>query len=153
MMEFSVTPAELSDARFIIEANRAMALETENKELDINVLQKGVQAVLTNPYHGEYWIAKKAGQPAGCLMITYEWSDWRNGQFWWIQSVYVMPEYRRQGVFRALFDHIQENAKADYNCCGLRLYVEKSNQRAQNTYASLGMAFTDYDLYELDFTK
>jgi ribosomal protein S18 acetylase RimI-like enzyme len=151
-MELKVTPAELEDAPFIIHANKAMARETEEKELDTDILQKGVQSVLTQPYHGEYWIAKTPEKRAGCLMITFEWSDWRNGQFWWIQSVYVMPEYRRKGVFRSLFNSIKNKAQADLNCCGLRLYVEKSNQRAQKTYTFLGMRQTDYNLFEIDFT-
>ena len=138
------TPA---DAGALIEFNAAMALETEGKELLPDVIGAGVHSLLADPAGGFYVVAEDDG-PIGSLMITKEWSDWRNGTFWWIQSVYVLPRFRRQGVYKALYRHVQELAVKDAKVCGFRLYVERENSRAQATYAALGMKQTRYLVFE-----
>lgn len=138
------TPA---DAGVLIEFNAAMALETEGKELLPEVIGAGVRSLLANPMAGFYVLAE-ADRVIGSLMITNEWSDWRNGAFWWIQSVYVRPEFRRQGVYRTLYRHVQEMAAKDPAVCGFRLYVERENSRAQATYSALGMNQTHYLVFE-----
>jgi ribosomal protein S18 acetylase RimI-like enzyme len=139
------TPA---DAPPLVEFNCAMALETEGKELLPEVIGAGVRALLANPAAGFYVVAESDGRVVGALLITKEWSDWRNGTFWWIQSVYVRPELRRQGVYKTLYRHVQEMAAKDPGVCGFRLYVERENARAQSTYASLGMKETHYRVFE-----
>lgn len=138
------TPA---DAGALIEFNAAMALETERKELLPEVIGAGVRSLLGNPAAGFYVLAEK-DSVVGSLMITKEWSDWRNGTFWWIQSVYVRPEFRRQGVYRNLYRHVQDLASKDSAVCGFRLYVERENDRAQATYGALGMKQTRYLVFE-----
>jgi ribosomal protein S18 acetylase RimI-like enzyme len=138
------TPA---DAGVLIEFNAAMALETEGKELLTDVIGAGVRSLLGNPAAGFYVVAEQ-DSVLGSLMITKEWSDWRNGTFWWIQSVYVRPEFRRQGVYRSLYRHVQEIAAKDPAVCGFRLYVERENSHAQATYRSLGMKETHYKVFE-----
>jgi len=142
-----IRPAERSDALAVAEWNGAMAWETEHKRLDPNVLQRGVTAVFDEPRRGFYLIAERDGQPVGCLLVTYEWSDWRNGDFWWIQSVYVAPDARRLGVFRALYGDAASRAR-QADAVGLRLYVETENARAQRTYRELGMEECRYLMYE-----
>lgn len=124
-----------------------MAWETEQKRLEPAVLMRGVRAVLDEPRRGFYLIAEHEGRAAGCLLVTYEWSDWRNGDFWWIQSVYVLPEARRAGVFRALYADVARRAKQE-GAVGLRLYVETENLRAQHVYRELGMERCHYLMYE-----
>ncbi len=126
----------------------AMALETEKKALDPGTVEKGIHAVLDEPRRGVYFIAERDGAAAGTLMLTYEWSDWRNGDWWWIQSVYVAPSHRRQGVYAALYAHVLAAARAEPGVCGLRLYVERDNRGAQQTYEGLGMADAGYRMYE-----
>jgi ribosomal protein S18 acetylase RimI-like enzyme len=126
----------------------AMALETEHKHLDPATVERGIHAVLEQPRRGAYFVADRDGVAAGTLMLTYEWSDWRNGDWWWIQSVYVAPEHRRQGVYAALYGHVLAAAKGDPAVCGLRLYVEHNNANAQKTYESLGMLDAGYRMYE-----
>ena len=138
------TPA---DAQALIEFNAAMALETERKELLPEVIGAGVRSLLANPAAGFYVVAEQDGV-IGSLMITREWSDWRNGTFWWIQSVYVRPQFRRQGVYTHLYRHVQDLASQDPAVCGFRLYVERENDRAQKTYAALGMKQTGYLVFE-----
>ena len=138
------TPA---DAGVLIEFNAAMALETEGKELLPDVIGAGVRSLLGNPAAGFYLLAEE-DSAVGSLMITKEWSDWRNGTFWWIQSVYVRPQFRRQGIYKNLYRHVQELASKDPAVCGFRLYVERENDRAQATYAALGMKQTHYLVYE-----
>jgi ribosomal protein S18 acetylase RimI-like enzyme len=119
--------------------------------LDINRLRSGVDAIFDDPARGWYLISEVNGLRAGQMMITYEWSDWRNGMFWWIQSVYVVPEMRQRGVFRALYAQIEELARQQGGAvCGLRLYVEIHNRRAQETYRSCGMQETAYRVFEVD---
>jgi ribosomal protein S18 acetylase RimI-like enzyme len=150
-MDVRIRPAEISDGPVIARFNAAMARETEHLELDHERLSSGVEAVLLDASKGFYLVAEHDGSPAGQMMITYEWSDWRNGVFWWIQSVYVAPAWRRQGVFRGLYRHALDQARAQGSVCGLRLYVESANEGARRTYEELGMTKTVYDMFEVDF--
>lgn len=143
-----VRPATLADAPFIARFNASLARETEAIELDPERLLAGVAAALEDPSKARYLIAESGAHPIGQLMVTYEWSDWRNGWFWWIQSVYVRPEARRRGVFRALFEHIEQLARQDPQVIGLRLYVEAGNRAAQETYRKMGMQGTGYQVLE-----
>jgi ribosomal protein S18 acetylase RimI-like enzyme len=150
-----IRPATRDDADTIVEFNRAMALETENRQLDLPTLRQGIRAFLENSGYGSYIMAElpedKSRKPVGQLMITYEWSDWRNGVFWWIQSVYVAPERRGRGVFRAMYDNISAKAKSDPKVCGIRLYVERENRSAQTVYQRVGLVPSVYTVYEQDF--
>jgi GNAT superfamily N-acetyltransferase len=129
-----------------------MAMETEHRQLDADTVTKGIQAMADNPQLGFYLGAYSTdNQLVGMCAVTYEWSDWRNGRFWWIQSVYVLPQYRAQGVFKTLYNHIESMAKEDSACCGIRLYMEKDNHRARQVYQKLGLRTTEYDLLEKDF--
>lgn len=125
-----------------------MALETERKELFPAVVRAGVRHLLRNPDSGFYVIAEAGAQVAGSLMITTEWSDWRNGNFWWIQSVYVRPRFRRRGVYKRLYRYVQDLAADNRAVCGFRLYVERENRRAQAAYRAVGMVKTRYLLFE-----
>ena len=129
--------------------NSAMALETESVVLDAERVAAGVAALLADPAKGFYTLAEAEGAVVGQTLVTYEWSDWRNGVFWWLQSVYVTPEWRGRGVFRRLFEHIETRARSE--ACGLRLYVERHNHSAARVYETLGFTPTVYDLYEKDF--
>jgi len=144
----TIRKAERRDADAIAGFNSAMALETEGKALLPERVNPGVLRLLNDPSLGFYVVAERSGEVVGSLMVTNEWSDWRNGLFWWIQSVYIVPAARRQGVYRALYDFVRDMARADPGICGFRLYVEKDNTAAQRTYSSLGMAPTDYLVYE-----
>jgi len=139
---------EMRDADAIAAYNAAMAFETEGKELIPEVIGAGVRRLIESPQLGFYLVAEHEGRVVACLMITNEWSDWRNGLFWWIQSVYVHVDFRRRGVYRRMYEEVRALAKADPGVCGFRLYVEKENEVAHSTYASLGMKETDYLLYE-----
>ena len=125
-----------------------MAMETEGKRLKPEVIGRGVRRLLEQPQYGFYVIAEIDQQVAGTLMVTTEWSDWRDGLFWWIQSVYVLEQHRRKGVYRAMYEHIRTLAADNEDVCGYRLYVEKYNNAAQRTYSALGMEQTEYLLYE-----
>lgn len=149
--DVKVRPATAGDTERLVDFNRAMAEESEDKGLDVATLRRGVGHLLAHPAEGFYLMAERHGEPAGALMVTYEWSDWRNGRFWWIQSVYVRPEHRRRGVYRALHDHVRERARRDAEACGLRLYVERENTGAMATYRALGMVETRYRMYEEEF--
>ena len=140
-----------SDLETIAGFNSAMAQETEGITLDMGRLKLGVAAVLGDDNLGFYLLAETQGQAVGQLMITTEWSDWRNAYFWWIQSVYVASGFRRQGVYRALDDHVRAEAGKLPNVCGLRLYVDRDNHVAQAVYAGLNMQHSNYDMYEIDF--
>ncbi|CAH1386220.1 GNAT family N-acetyltransferase [Candidatus Nitrotoga sp. M5] len=146
--ELLIRFAESRDALVITKFNRAMALETELKELTPEVISKGVNNLLNNPSLGFYVVAENDDEVIGSLMVTTEWSDWRNGIFWWVQSVYIEPNERRKGAYTKLYNFIKESAKNNPNVCGFRLYVEKENILAQNTYKALGMIETDYRIYE-----
>lgn len=136
------------DAGVLVEFNAAMALETEGKELLPEVIGAGVRSLLRRESSGFYLVAEDSGRVVGSLLVTKEWSDWRNGDFWWIQSVYVRPQFRRRGVYKRLYRHIQEMAAKDPGVCGFRLYVERENARAQTTYRALGMKETRYLVFE-----
>ena len=136
------------DATVLAEFNAAMALETEGKELLPEMIGAGVRSLLGRPGSGFYVVAEDEGQVVGSLLITKEWSDWRNGDFWWIQSVYVRPAWRRRGIYKRLYRHVQELAAKDPAVCGFRLYVERQNKQAQNTYRRLGMKETHYLVFE-----
>lgn len=146
----TIRPATPTDIPALVQWNRAMAMETESRALDAAVLTKGVAAVLDEPRRGFYLLAERAGAPCGGLLVTCEWSDWRNGDFWWLQSVYVEVAARGQGVFRALYDAVESRARAA-GAVGIRLYVERDNRRAQAVYAARGMHATAYHLYEHEF--
>jgi GNAT superfamily N-acetyltransferase len=148
--EITVRPATLDDVEFLVRGNAEMAVETEDLSLELDRLRNGVRAMFDDPARGFYLIAEIDGASAGQMMITYEWSDWRNGVFWWIQSVYTVPEHRRRGVFRALYAHAEDLALRQGNVCGLRLYVEASNDRAQAIYLRCGMRETAYKMFEVD---
>jgi ribosomal protein S18 acetylase RimI-like enzyme len=140
-----------TDAETIARYNVALAKETEHFDLDPERTLRGVHGMFDDPSRGFYLVAESGGAIVGQLMITYEWSDWRNGVFWWIQSVYVQKEFRVQKVFRSLYDHVVSKAKEQGNVCGIRLYVEKNNATAHAVYLKLGMNVTEYDLLEVDF--
>lgn len=143
-----VREADIKDSSAIANFNIAMAWETEEKKLDKKTITAGVTSLFNKPELGFYLVAETKGDVVASLMITKEWSDWRNGLFWWIQSVYVKPDYRRQGVYRALYQRVLELANNDPEVCGCRLYVEKENLNAQKTYKALGMEETHYKMYE-----
>jgi ribosomal protein S18 acetylase RimI-like enzyme len=143
--------ATMADIDALAQNHRAMALETENKTLDTLVTLRGTRAVLDDSSKGFYLIAERAGEMVGQLLITFEWSDWRSGVFWWIQSVYVVPHARRTGVYRALHDYVLTEARKAKDVCGVRLYVDKDNRQAQSTYRAMGMQPAHYDIYEVDF--
>lgn len=143
-----VRPAVAQDADVLARFNTAMALETEGKRLLGDVVGAGVRRLLAEPALGFYLVACAGAEIVGSAMVTTEWSDWRNGRFWWIQSVYVVPPWRRRGVFRALYAQIRAAAASEPDVCGFRLYVEQHNRVAQATYAALGMKTTDYRLLE-----
>lgn len=143
-----VRNARLRDVPALTEFNIAMAKETENKVLSDAKVKAGMSAVIRHPGHGFYLVAEVNGQIAGSLLITREWSDWREGVFWWIQSVYVPPKFRKRGIYRALYDAIKARAKSNPEVCGFRLYVEKNNRAAMAVYSKLGMIETDYRIYE-----
>ena len=146
---YETRPAVHEDAETIARYNQAMAKETEGKTLDLSMLVPGVQRVFDEPAHGQYLVAEsEQGEVVGCLLITYEWSDWRNAQVWWVQSVYVHPEHRRQGIFKKLYQAVRELGEQTGGVCGYRLYVERDNARAQQTYEGLGMTKTPYLMYE-----
>lgn len=150
-MKVSIRPATPADAATIAGFNAAMARETEGLELDFERLLRGVEAVLADSSKGRYWVAELDGRLVGQMLITFEWSDWRNGAFWWIQSVYVEPASRRRGIFRALYEHVEALARSEPGVCGLRLYVEQHNERAQQAYLRLGMKPAPYRIFEVDF--
>jgi GNAT superfamily N-acetyltransferase len=143
----SIRLAEPSDLEFIVASNQQLAEETERLQLDAGTLREGVRAILEGRVPGRYWVAERDGQPVGQLMITFEWSDWRNRMVWWIQSVYVLPAARKFGVFRALYDHARAEAQAA-NAGGLRLYVDTRNTRAQAVYTAIGMNGDHYRVFE-----
>ncbi|NBC87476.1 MAG: GNAT family N-acetyltransferase [Bacteroidetes bacterium] len=140
--------ADRSDAETLVAFNRAMAAETEDKSLNLDALRSGVRALLLNEDKGFYLVAEREARIVGSLMITTEWSDWRDGTFWWVQSVYVRPDARRQGVYTALYTEVKDRARAEPDVCGLRLYVEKDNAAARDAYRTLGMKETPYRMYE-----
>ena len=142
-----IRKATPTDASVIIDFQQKMAWETEELTLELAIVSKGVNAVFTNLSCGQYWVAEEKGIVVASLLITYEWSDWRNSDVWWFQSVYVLPDYRRTGIFRSMYNFIKNEAEKQ-NVAGLRLYVETNNSRAQKTYEALGMRSEHYTMYE-----
>jgi GNAT superfamily N-acetyltransferase len=147
-MSLTIRRALPTDAPTVVDFNARLAEESEGKRLDRALLEPGVAAALADPHKAVYFLACDVDEPLGQISITYEWSDWRNGWFWWIQSVFVRPEHRQRGVFRALYRHLEELARNDASVIGLRLYVEDENLRAQKTYENLGMQPTTYFVLE-----
>ncbi len=143
-----VRDARTEDVETLVEFNIRLAEETESKALDREILARGVCAALADPARLRYWVAEVDGGVVGQAAATREWSDWRNGWFWWFQSVYVLADARGQGVFRALYQHIRETARSEADVIGLRLYVEHENRSAQATYRNLGMAPGGYQVFE-----
>ena len=146
-MSITVRAAAPADVDRIARFNRAMARETEGRELEPSVVRAGVEALLADPDRGSYWIAEREGEVAGQALVTTEWSDWRNAEIWWIQSVYVAPDHRRAGVYRALHRHLRDRAR-QRGAAGLRLYVDRDNRRARSAYRELGMEEARYVMYE-----
>lgn len=140
--------ATQADVPVIAEFQLAMALETEDLRLHLPTTLNGVEAVIGNRSLGRYVLAEKDGKVVGSLLVTLEWSDWRNGEYWWIQSVYVVPEARGEGVFKGLYAHVKAMAEADPAVRGLRLYVDRRNAAAQQVYTKLGMNGDHYQVFE-----
>lgn len=146
--DITTRTATSDDVDLLARFNENMARETENKTLALETVRAGVQALLDDPTRGFYLVAVRDEEVVGSCMITTEWSDWRNGAFWWIQSVYVRPEARRTGVYTALHRAVRRRAQATDDVCGLRLYVERGNEAARETYEALGMMEMSYRMYE-----
>ena len=147
----SIRKAGSADVETMVEFNVAMARETEDKGLDREIVTNGGRAVIEDPTRGVYLLAEFEGRLVGQLMVTYEWSDWRNGNFWWIQSVYVLPDFRGKKIFSILYRDVEATAKSEGGVAGLRLYVEKDNRVARKVYVNMGMRESDYRMYEIDF--
>lgn len=161
-MDYRIRDANEGDGALLAQWAVAMALETEHKRLDPDTVRAGVDAGIADPGRARYFVAmheaalagrETVAEPVGTLMLTREWSDWRNGEWWWIQSVYVTPGHRRRGVFRALYRHVERQARAGEGVIGLRLYVERGNRGAHATYAALGMVDAGYDILEQEFGR
>ena len=150
-----IRPARTDDVEALVGFNLAMALETEGRRLDAYLLRQGVCAVLESPALGFYLMAQlpeeDSGAVVGQLLVTFEWSDWRNANFWWIQSVYVSPSWRRRGVYRRMYETVLHDARERTDVCGIRLYVEKDNEVAQSVYRTLNLQQTQYQIWEVDF--
>jgi GNAT superfamily N-acetyltransferase len=144
----TVRAATPADTAVVVEFNRLLAQESESKTLDRAVLTAGVAAQLADPAKGRYFLAEENGEVLGQVGLTFEWSDWRNGWMWWIQSVYVRSDARRRGIFRALFEHVRQAAHLEGQVVGLRLYVDRDNVGAQRTYERLGMQVSGYFVLE-----
>ena len=149
-MSIAIRRAKSDDATTIVCFNTEMALETEGLELSAPTVSAGVRRLLDDPARGFYFVAERSGEIVGQLMITLEWSDWRNGWWWWIQSVYVSPAARRSGVYSMLYAHARSEAQ-EAGAVGMRLYVDRRNTDAQSTYVALGMRESGYLFYELEF--
>ena len=158
-MNISIRDATRADIECIAEFQQAMAIETEGRALDPSTIRQGITSVFDDPRKGFYIVAVASAnnddalqKVVGSLLMTYEWSDWSNATHWWIQSVYVDAAWRRRGVYRAMYDHILAMTKGRSDICSIRLYVERTNTIAQQTYNNLGMYHSHYDLYEIDLT-
>ena len=150
MNQISIREGNISDTPTISKFQQQMALETESKILNEWTVRQGVESVLKCPNKGFYIIAEADSKIIGSLLVTFEWSDWRNATFWWIQSVYVKPDHRQRGVYRALNQEVLNLAKDHGSICGIRLYVDKTNDVAQWVYRNLGMSESNYDMYEIE---
>jgi len=143
-----IRPAEERDTPVLADFNLALASETEDRALDRPVVERGVRTLRSRPEDGFYLVAERDGQVVGSLMVTREWSDWSAAFYWWIQSVYVRPSFRRGGIYRALYERVKTLASERADVCGLRLYVERNNEAARMTYEALGMREAPYAVYE-----
>ena len=150
-MDISIRESRPQDLEVIVRFNSAMALETEGKILKPEIVTRGVKRALEDPERSRYFLAESDGKVIGQIMFTLEWSDWRDAWFWWIQSVFVDPDYRGRGVFSRLYRFLYDLARDDPEVCGLRLYVETANDHAQNVYHALGMEKTGYLVMEAVF--
>ena len=148
-----IRPAVSTDVETIAHFNIALCRETEGRELDPVTVTNGVRRFVSEPNRGRYFVAQIDGNLVGQAAHTFEWSDWRNGEIWWIQSVYVHPHFRGKGVFRTLFMHIKELGEADVDCCGIRLYMERENETARESYRRLGFSETGYVVFERLFSR
>ncbi|WP_299079594.1 GNAT family N-acetyltransferase [uncultured Paraglaciecola sp.] len=148
MSKINIRVAQSHDLTSLVNFNQLMAFETEQKKLDESTLSQGVAALIADTNKGFYLVAEQNEQVIGSLMVTTEWSYWRNGVFWWIQSVYIAPDYRRKGVYGQLYQQVKALAAQQKDVCGFRLYVEKENLIAQKTYEALGMEQSHYLMYE-----
>lgn len=146
-MMITIRKATSEDTEAIIDFQQKMAWETEQMKLVPEIICSGVKSVFEDPSHGQYWVAVDRNKVIASLLITYEWSDWRNSNVWWFQSVYVLPEFRRTGIFKSMYQHIKDEA-VKKGVAGLRLYVETNNLKAQHTYEALGMQSQHYKMYE-----
>lgn len=149
-----IRPATPADVDVLVRFSAAMARETEGRRLDTKRLREGTQAVLNSPARGFYVVAEvmdRSPRVVGQLLVTFEWSDWRNAAFWWIQSVYVDPAWRRRGVYRTMYRAILEQAKSRGDVCGVRLYVERENRIAKTVYGKVGLETSSYHVFENDF--
>jgi len=151
-MAVSIRSARSTDLEFLVDGNALLAEETEDRDLDRELLAEGVAAVLGDEAKGRYYVADDGEGPIGQLLVTREWSDWRCGWFWWIASVFVVPESRDRGVFSRLYAHVLTEARRDPEVCGLRIYVDDRNERAATVYRALGMRDAGYRVYEVDFS-
>lgn len=143
-----IRKGQATDLQALVNFNQAMALETENLQLDSDILALGVGTLLDHPEKGCYLVAEIDGEIAGSLMVTFEWSDWRAKNYFWIQSVYIRPENRRQGIYGKLYQAVKDLAKEQGGAASFRLYVENENIAAQKTYEALGMEQSYYLMYE-----
>ncbi|MCE9677737.1 GNAT family N-acetyltransferase [Shewanella sp. AS1] len=143
-----IRKGQLADLRALVEFNQAMAQETEGLSLDEQTLSLGVETLLNTPEKGFYLVAEEAGEILGSLMVTFEWSDWRAKDYYWIQSVYIRPQNRRQGIYTRLYQSVKDLADENGGAASFRLYVEQENSKAQQTYQALGMDKSYYLMYE-----
>lgn len=148
MSNICIRKAKLEDLETIVKFNYNLAFETEDIKLDIDTLTNGVKNLIKDSSKGQYYVYTVNDKVVGQIMHTYEWSDWRNGNILWIQSVYVDKEYRRSGIFKTLYNHLKKICDDSQDSVGLRLYVEKENINAKATYESLGMYECKYNMYE-----
>jgi len=151
--DFHIRLAEPRDLESLVTYNMALASETEGRQLERSLLQSGVESILADSTKGFYVVMehRPTGEMIGQLLITFEWSDWRNGVFWWLQSVYVHKEWRRRGVFKQLYDYVLREGKRQGNVAGIRLYVEQDNAVAQGVYKQAGLSAAPYKVFETDF--
>lgn len=148
-----IREATIEDLQFLVDFNVSLAWESEHKVLERGVVEQGVRALLQDSTKGRYFVAEDRGNVVGQVMITYEWSDWRNAWIWWLQSVYISPRYRRQGVFRALLRHVEWEARRRHDVAGLRLYVEENNHPAQAAYSQCGFRFDPFRFMSRDIDR
>ncbi len=151
--DFHIRLAEPRDLESLVTYNMALALETEGRQLERSLLRSGVESILADAAKGFYVVMehRPTGEMIGQVLITFEWSDWRNAVFWWLQSVYVHKEWRRQGVFKSLYDYVLAEGKRQGHVAGIRLYVEQDNTVAQDVYANAGLSTAPYKVFETDF--